>query len=285
MAAPPAPLPAAVPSDDDADADAGDQYDEEALRQRAAAEERLADEKWRQLQEEQRRREEAQEREAWRKAQEAQAALAERQQAARQRRFQEQQEQRAAAAAAAKAAASGGATGQEARPRGENEADAAGWTPLEQKALEAALRACPAGGFATKNERWQAIAARVPGRTAKQCLQRCQQLKGAVVKALPPPLLRLDADLLFLVLERLGGRALCACAAVCKELLPSAHDDLLWTPMAEALPDKWRYSRRDRDGEPPWKYTLRTHEALYGSWRKLQEHRQGLCPYLPELGR
>jgi len=66
--------------------------------------------------------------------------------------------------------------------------------------------------------------------------------------------------------------------------MSQAHDDMLWTPMAEAVPEKWRYSRRDRDGEPPWRYTLRTHMALYGSWRKLQEHRHGLCPYLLELG-
>ncbi len=56
-------------------------------------------------------------------------------------------------------------------------------------------------------------------------------------------------------------------------------------PIAESLPPDWAYSKRDRGGEPAWRYALRMREGLYGSWRMLTEHRQGLFPYLHQIGR
>ena len=53
---------------------------------------------------------------------------------------------------------------------------------------------------------------------------------------MPPLLLRLDADLLLLILERAGGSGLCSVACACKELTPLAHDDSLWMPLADSLP-------------------------------------------------
>lgn len=244
-----------------------DNPDEAVLRARAAEEERAADDRWRALQAEQRRREEAAEEEAWKAIQAAKMS-------------------RAAAPRHTAPVLSETETQQQPQPpqRADDEPDAAGWTPRQQRALEAALRAHPAGAHTDKNERWRAIADMVPQHTARECVQRCRALGAAVRASLPPPLLRLDADLLISVLECLGGRELCVAACTCKELERAAHDDVLWLPIADTLPSKWAYSRRDRGGEPAWKYTLRMREGLYGAWRKLNEHRAGKCPYLHDLG-
>ena len=168
--------------------------------------------------------------------------------------------------------------------RDDDEPDATGWTLREQRLLEAALRSHPPRADVPKRERWEAIAAAVPGRNPKECVQRVKALTTAVKKVLPPPLLRLGADLLLAVLEFCGGAELCAVAATCKELTPAAHDDALWLPFADALPSKWAYSRRDREDEPPWHYTLRIREGLFGAWRKLNDHQAGRLPYLLEIG-
>mmetsp|Transcript_52617 Transcript_52617/g.87365 ORF Transcript_52617/g.87365 Transcript_52617/m.87365 type:complete len:350 (+) Transcript_52617:170-1219(+) len=161
--------------------------------------------------------------------------------------------------------------------------DAYGWTLREQHALEAAMRAQPVDCPST-TERWRAIAASVPGRSVRECVQRCRVIAAAVRAALPPPLLRLDADVLHGVLEWLDGRALCACACVCRELGSAAHADALWKSIVSALPATWANSQHVRGDEPLWRYCLRMREGLYGAWRKLTEHRAGKCPYLHEIG-
>ena len=240
--------------------------DDDSLRERAAEEESRADDQWRQLHEQQRLRNEAAEEEA-RLAARAKLPIRSRENGlhASTSADGEQQQQR--------------------RIRADDEPDASGWTPREQRDLEAALRANPASSFANKTERWQAISAMVPGHSARQCVQRYRQLGAAVRAHMPPRLLRLEYDVMLSVLGNLRGLELCALACVCKELCAAAHDDALWLPIAEALPAKWVYSKRDRDGEPPWEYTLRTRYGLYGAWVKLHNHRRGLCPYLCELGR
>eukprot|EP00320_Phaeocystis_rex_P013860 CAMPEP_0119061444 /NCGR_PEP_ID=MMETSP1178-20130426/5226_1 /TAXON_ID=33656 /ORGANISM="unid sp, Strain CCMP2000" /LENGTH=393 /DNA_ID=CAMNT_0007042649 /DNA_START=28 /DNA_END=1209 /DNA_ORIENTATION=- len=238
--------------------------DNEVVRRRAEKAERRADEQWRKLEEEQRRRSEEAD-------QKAQADLRRKQAREQQQRAldeaQAQQQQLV-----------------QVPQMGDDLADAAGWTPREQRALQDALRACPAKDFKSAGARWQAVAARLPGRTAKECLQRCKQLAVAVKANRPPPLLRLETDVLLSVLEWLGGRALCAAACVCKDLRSAAHDQGLWMPFAESLPLKWAYSARERCDEPVWRYTLRMREGLYGSWRMLTEHRAGLLPYLRAMG-
>ena len=247
------------------DAALADALDELALQRRAEEEERRADAQWRELQlAAQRRNEEAEE-----------AALAEKM-AARSNSVRPRPYALAPCTSCAPSSS---------RQRDDDEPDGAGWTPREQRALEAALRANPAANHTTKNERWQAIAAQVPNHSAKECVARCRQLSAAVRASLPPPLLRLDADLLLSVLSPLTGKDLCAVACVNKELCEAAHDDLMWMPIADALPAKWAYSKRDRGDEPPWKYTLRMRDGLYGAWRKLNDHRAGACPYLCDIGR
>ena len=232
---------------------------------RAAEEERRADDIWRALKEQQRAREEAEEEEAFKALQAAKA----------ERRKPPPPPQQPAAATASSSTT-----------RDDDEPDATGWTPLEQRALEAALRQHPASAYASdKNARWKAIAAMVPNHSAKECVQRCRALSTAVKANLPPPLLRLDADNLLSVLEHLGGKDLCTVAMVSKEFEVLAHDDALWYPIADSLPAKWAYSRRDRGSVSPWAYTMRTRDGLYGAWRKLNDHRAGKCPYLLELGR
>jgi len=235
-------------------------------RERAAEEERRADEKWRMLQEGQRLRNEAAEEEELR-AKQAAAKLP---------RVRPPPPQASSSTAAPQ---------QHIPQRGDDEYDGAGWTPRQQRALEVAMRTHPASAFESKKERWQAIAAAVPGQDARECVQRVRSVKITLKTHLPPPLLRLDADLLSSVLELLTGSELCIVAAVCKELTVAAHDDVLWLPLADTLPTKWAYSRRDREGEHCWSYTLRMRDGLWGMWRKLQEHRSGKCPYLRELGR
>jgi hypothetical protein len=273
-----------------------DDLDEAEVRRRAYEMERRADEQWRSMHTEQRRRNE----EAELKARPTAEQVASQAESRRQQALEQQARERQQRALA---------EGSSSDHRGDDEADAAGWTLREQRGLQAALRTCPAKDFASAGARWQAVAAQLPGRTAKECLQRCKQLAAAVKAHRPSPLVRLEADVLLLVLERLSGFALCTAACVCKELRSAARDEVLltlpltlvavnpipnpalackkvlWMPFAEALPSSWAYSARDRGGEPAWRYTLRMREGLYGSWRMMTEHREGRTPYLREMGR
>jgi len=233
------------------------------IAQLAEEEERRADEVWRQLQEEQRRR----------------TREAERQ------RLKEEQEHRKIVEVERPAAPRQCETAPAEFPptiRDEDAPDSTGWTPREQRLLEVAMRANPA--TMEKRARWGAIAAAV-GRSPKECVARARALAAAVKAALPPPLLRLQTDAMARVCEFRGGRELCALAATNKELTLTAHDDLLWLPLGDALPNGYAYSNRDRGCEPVWRYTLRLRQGLYGSWHMLTEHRAGTHPYLNELGR
>lgn len=58
------------------------------------------------------------------------------------------------------------------------EADAAPWTAVEQQLLEQALKTYPASA----TDRWDKIAACVPGRTKKDCVKRYKELVE-IVKA------------------------------------------------------------------------------------------------------
>ena len=252
----------------EAEGDAAEEQLQHALR--AAVEDARADEEWRQLLQQQARREEEAEEEALRE------------------RLARRGTTRAPVPAPAPATVKS--------VRHDDEPDGQGWTPLEQRALEAAMRAHPACAGVAPADRWRGIAALVPGRSARECVQRCRTLAAAVrasalapAPSVAPPipsaaLLRLDGDVLFGVLARVDGRALCACACACRELGAAAHDDALWLPIADALPSKWAYSRRDRGGEAVWSYCLRMRTGLYGAWRKLNLHRAGECPYLRKLG-
>ena len=169
--------------------------------------------------------------------------------------------------------------------RSDDEPDSAGWTPREQRSLEFALRENPPSGGASTKKRWRAIADAVSTKTPLECLQRCRALTAAVKARQLPPLLTLQQDVLFSVLEWLGGRGLCALACTAKTMRAAAHDDALWLPLADALPGTWSFSRQDRLGEAPWAYCLRVRQSLYGSWHMLTEHRAGTRPYLSQLGR
>ena len=52
------------------------------------------------------------------------------------------------------------------------------WTPLEQKALEAAMRTHREKG----DERWDKIANDVPGKSKKECIARVKMIKQALAK-------------------------------------------------------------------------------------------------------
>ena len=268
---PPPPLPDVDAADPVAEAAAA--LEAAQLKERAEEEERRADAVWRELQEEQRRRTLKAEEERWQEEQ-AQREAAER------ARYRERQQVASAAAAAAATAVV--ATPPATLSRDEHEPDGMGWTLLEQRALEAAMRTYPTS--MERKSRWAAISAAVGAKTPKECVARCRAVATAVKAALPPPLLRLQSDASVRVLQFLGGRDLCALAASCRELTTAAHDDLVWRQLGDALPAGYAYSKRDRAGEPVWKYTLRTRLSLFGSWRMLTEHRAGAEPYLAELG-
>ena len=156
------------------------------------------------------------------------------------------------------------------------------WTAEEQRALELALRRHPPA--ADKAARWRAIAADV-GRPVKECAARCRALQTAVLKTLPPPLLRLQSDAQFCLLELLEPKELCAIGCVCRELRTAARADDLWRRVWRArLPPQVQYETAARAGEPVWKCCLRVHWALHGPWHKLAGHSKGLFPYLREYG-
>ena len=156
------------------------------------------------------------------------------------------------------------------------------WPAEEQRALELALRRHPP--TADKAARWRAIAADV-GRPVKECAARCRALQTAVLKTLPPPLLRLQSDAQFCLLELLEPKELCAIDCVCRELRTAARADDLWRRVWRArLPPQVQYETAARAGEPVWKCCLRVHWALHGPWHKLAGHSKGLFPYLREYG-
>lgn len=179
----------------------------------------------------------------------------------------------------------------------------AAWSLSDQKTLEAAMRAHPAGGEKSRRERWAAIAAATPGFTAQQCVDRARRLNAAVKStagsadaaagsadaaagaSAAPLLLSLQRDMQLAVLELLPGADLVSASRVSRELREVALDDSLWLRMCErALPPSCGYALADRSNEPPWRYCLRLRVALHGMWRRLLEHRAGRTPYLAELG-
>ena len=240
--------------------------DEAEVRRRAYEMERRADEQWRSMHKEQRRRNE----EAELKARPSAEQVASQAESRRQQALQQHARERQQRALEEESSSSSSVV------RGDDEADASGWTPREQRGLQAALRTCPAKDFASAggNARWQAVAAQLPGRSAKECLQRCKQLAAAVKAHRPSPLVRLEADVLLAatlctqpatlcaqpatlyvqpatlraqvrleadvllaVLERLGGFSLCTVACVCKELRSAARDEVMWMPSPNPNPN------------------------------------------------
>ena len=167
--------------DDDETEAAAAELEAERLRQLAAQEERRADEQWRQLMEVQRLREEAAEEAAWKRAQEE-----------REERRRQQRLPKVSVAAGGTQAGAGSSTAatshtSAAAARDDDEPDAMGWTPREQRLLEAAMRANPqstgpsgaSSAEEQKRRRWEAIASAVPGRSVKEVVARCRSLRQA----------------------------------------------------------------------------------------------------------
>ncbi|XP_053625209.1 dnaJ homolog subfamily C member 1 [Plodia interpunctella] len=65
------------------------------------------------------------------------------------------------------------------KTRKTEEVPAGNWSQSQQKALETALAKHPKGGA---GDRWQKIAAAVPGKTKEECMQRCRYLSDMVRK-------------------------------------------------------------------------------------------------------
>ena len=51
-------------------------------------------------------------------------------------------------------------------------------------------------------------------------------------------------------------------------------------PIAESLPPDWAYSKRDRGGEPAWRYALRMREGLHSLPRLLRDHGYTTAAYV-----
>ena len=108
----------------------------------------------------------------------------------------------------------------------------------------------------------------------------------------PLDLMRLNyafSDAMLSILERLDGKALCTCACVCRDLSTAAHDEALWSSLAHELKPDWTSSTNSRFAEEPtWRYVLRVRAAMLSSsavgWKRLDDHRNGCCPYLAEIG-
>lgn len=97
---------------------------------------------------------------------------------------------------------------------------------------------------------------------------------------------RTDATLS--ILELLGGPELCACACACKAFGEVAHDETLWLPVSAQLSPEWTAHANPRFGnEPLWSYTLRIRHSQFSAsvWKKHDDHRNGRCPYLAEIGK
>merc|ERR1740117_1506838 len=107
--------------------DFNDLDDEAEVRRRAYEMERRADEQWRSMHTEQRRRNE----EAELKARPTAEQVASQAESRRQQALQQQARERQQRAVG---------EGSSSLPRGDDEADATGWTPREQRGLQAALR-------------------------------------------------------------------------------------------------------------------------------------------------
>ena len=190
--------------------------DEAEVRRRAYEMERRADEQWRSMHKEQRRRNEEAELKARPSAEQVASQAESRRQQALEQHARERQQRVLEESSSSSVA------------RGDDEADASGWTPREQRGLQAALRTCPAKDFASAggNARWQAVAAQLPGRSAKECLQRCKQLAAAVKAHRPSPLVRLEADVLLAATLCTQPATLCAQPATlcpaCNPMCPGA---------------------------------------------------------------
>ncbi|XP_047988633.1 uncharacterized protein F54F2.9 [Leguminivora glycinivorella] len=65
------------------------------------------------------------------------------------------------------------------KTRKTEEVSSGNWSQQQQKALEAALAKHPKGGA---GDRWQKIAAAVPGKTKEECMQRCKYLSETLRK-------------------------------------------------------------------------------------------------------
>ncbi|XP_041977620.1 dnaJ homolog subfamily C member 1 [Aricia agestis] len=65
------------------------------------------------------------------------------------------------------------------KTRKTEETSGGNWAQSQQKALEAALAKYPKGGA---GDRWQKIAAAVPGKTKEECMQRCKYLSEMLKK-------------------------------------------------------------------------------------------------------
>ena len=106
----------------------------------------------------------------------------------------------------------------------------------------------------------------------------------------PLDLLRLNnsfSDAMLSILERLDGRALCACACVSKDMTAAAHEEALWSSFASELSSDWTSSTNSRfSDEPAWAYVLRVRHTMLSKsvWTMLDDHRRGCCPYLAEIG-
>ena len=122
--------------------------DEADVRRRAYEMERRADEQWRSMHKEQRRRNE----EAELKARPSAEQVASQAESRRQQALQQQAHERQQRALEEESSSSSVV-------RGDDETDASGWTPREQRGLQAALRTCPAKDFASAGARWRGVAA------------------------------------------------------------------------------------------------------------------------------
>ncbi|XP_028174447.1 dnaJ homolog subfamily C member 1-like [Ostrinia furnacalis] len=65
------------------------------------------------------------------------------------------------------------------KTRKTEEVSGGNWSQAQQAALETALAKHPKGGA---GDRWQKIAAAVPGKTKEECMQRCKYLSELVRK-------------------------------------------------------------------------------------------------------
>ena len=77
-------------------------------------------------------------------------------------------------------AALAGVGGQQQQQQQQQGADGE-WTDSQQEALQSGLKEHPQGGILSGEERWTAIAAMVPGKTARQCAERYRELREKIL--------------------------------------------------------------------------------------------------------